>query len=91
MFERRLIILALPAVVVRFGGWTGVRCCVLGASAASGRSDGLLGFWAFAFLLFCAIASVASHMGEDGSMGLVPVFAWVLGFGVGYLGGHLVH
>ena len=44
MFKRRLIILVLLAVAVRFGGWTGVRCCVPGAWAALGRSGGLLGY-----------------------------------------------
>ena len=70
VFKRRLIILVLLPVAVRFGGWTGVRCCVLGACAALGRSDGFLGYWAFASLLSCAIASVVSYIGGGGSRGL---------------------
>ena len=57
-------------LAVRFGGWTGVCCCVLGACAALGRSGRPLEYWAFAFLLSCVIASVASHLGGGGSRGL---------------------
>ena len=52
------------------------------------------GCWAVAFSLSCAIVYVASSMGGGGSRGLWGggiVFAWVLGFGVGCLGGRLVH
>ena len=61
-------------MAVRFGGWTGVCCSVLGACAALGRLGGLLGYgvlyWAFAFSLSYAIVDVASYMGRGGPRGL---------------------
>ena len=54
-------------MAVRFGGWTGVRCCVLGpVQLWAGR----VGSWAFAFSLSYVVASVASHVGGGGSGGL---------------------
>ena len=80
----------LLAVVVWFWDWAGARCCVLGACAALGRSGRLLGYWAFAFSLSRMTASVASHGDGPRGLGVVAsVFARVLRFGVGYLGGHL--
>ena len=89
MVKRRLIILVLLAVPVRYGGWTGVRCCVPGACTALGRSGRLLGYWAFAFSLYCTIMYVASYMGGGGSRGLWGggiIFAWVFGLGMDILG-----
>ena len=52
MFKRRLIILVLLAVA-RFGGWTGVRCCVPGTVQ---RWALRAGFWGIGLLLFRCLA-----------------------------------
>ena len=86
-FERRLItchgsmILGLDrSPLLCFGG-----LCKLWAGRAGSWDIGL-----FAFSLSCMTALVASHGGGSRGLGVVAsIFAWVLHFGVGYLGGHL--
>ena len=70
MFKQRLIILVSAAVAARVGGWTRVRCWVLGACAVSGKSGGSWGTVLLLFQLSCRIASVVLHMGGGGSGGL---------------------
>ena len=75
-----LIILVLLAVAVRFGGWTGVCCCVPGPVWLCADWAGSLGYWAIAFSLSCMIVYVAWSMGGGGSGACGVVASSFLGF-----------
>ena len=89
MLEQRLIILVSVATAVKFGGWTGSVAGFWGP--VQFRAPGVLRFRFFIVLRDCLCHCTWVGVGLGACGEVASVFAWVLGFGVGYLGGHFVH